>query len=78
MGKSLIHCNELHLVSEAELEAAVKVIVNKLGLAAGSTKGFDLYKVVKAYFRDLDKRNEINTLLKIVEEPVFCAAEEEV
>jgi hypothetical protein len=78
MGKSLIHGNELHLISEAELKAAVKVIVDKLDLAAGSTEGFDLYKVVEAYFRDLEKRSEINKILKIAEDPVFSEGIEEI
>ena len=52
MGKNqLIHGNEFHL----------------LNLAAGSTGGFDIYKVVEAYFTDLEKRKEINDLLGISE-----------
>ena len=35
--------------------------------AAGSTGGFDIYKVVEAYFTDLEKRKEINDLLGISE-----------
>ena len=36
-------------------------------MAAGSTGGFDIYKVVEAYFTDLEKRKEINDLLGISE-----------
>ena len=58
MGKNqLIHGNEFHLLKQAE----------SLNLAAGSTGGFDIYKVVEAYFTDLEKRKEINDLLGISE-----------
>lgn len=63
MGKRLIHSDEIHLINEAELRAAVGKMVEALGLAAGSTKGFDIYKVAKAYFTDLEKREAINQLL---------------
>ena len=35
--------------------------------AAGEKGGFDIYKVVEAYFTDLEKRKEINDLLGISE-----------
>jgi hypothetical protein len=38
-------------------------MVDVLGLAAGSTEDFDLYKVVETYFTDLEKREAINKLL---------------
>lgn len=41
-------------------------MVDSLDIAAGSTCHFDLYKVVEAYFKDLDKQREINCLLGIV------------
>lgn len=65
MGKNLIHNNELHLVDKKEIHDAAKKMVESLNLAAGSTTGFDVYKVVDAYFTDLDKRKEINDLLGI-------------
>ena len=34
--------------------------MDSLDIAAGSTCHFDLYKVVEAYFKDLDKQREIN------------------
>lgn len=80
MGKRLIHSNEVHLISEAELKAAARKMVENLYLAAGSMEGFDFYKVVNAYFTDLEKRHQINKLLKIVDDPECCeaAAEEAV
>lgn len=68
MGKNLIHSNELHLVSKEEIHSAAKKMVESLNLAAGSTGGFDIYKVVEVYFTDLDKRQEINQLLGITGE----------
>lgn len=66
MGNNrLIHSNELHLINNAEIRKATGKLVESLHLAAGSTEGFDIYKVVDAYFTDLDKRNEINSLLGI-------------
>ncbi len=77
MGR-LIHGNEVHLLGEAEIKAAVRKMVENLGLAAGSMEGFDIYKVVQVYFRDLDKRHEINRTLRIVEDPVYCGEEEQI
>ena len=66
MGKNqLIHGNEFHLLKQAEIHKAT--LVESLNLAAGSTGGFDIYKVVEAYFTDLEKRKEINDLLGISE-----------
>ena len=46
MGKSqLIHNNEFHLISKAEIRKATGKLVESLNLAAGSTDGFDIYKV---------------------------------
>lgn len=78
MGKRLIHSNEIHLLSEAEIKAAVRRMVEDLGLAAGSMEGFDIYKVVQAYFRDLEKRHEINRSLHIPEAPVYYGEEEQI
>ncbi|MDY3070182.1 MAG: hypothetical protein SOR57_11175 [Parabacteroides sp.] len=65
--KAFIHKEELHLLDKQLIHSAVKDMANKLGLAAGSTQGFDLYKVVETYFEDLEKRKEINSLLGIEE-----------
>lgn len=68
MGKNqLIHSNEIHLVNPADIRAAATKMVEALNLAAGSTQGFDIYKVVEVYFTDLDKRQELNRLLGIEE-----------
>ena len=68
MGKNqLIHGNEFHLLKQAEIHKATGKLVESLNLAAGSTGGFDIYKVVEAYFTDLEKRKEINDLLGISE-----------
>ena len=52
MGKNLIHSNELHLIDKKEIHNAAKKMVESLNLAAGSTGGFDIYKVVATYFTD--------------------------
>ena len=68
MGKSpLIHNNEFHLINKDEIRKATGKLVESLNLAAGSTEGFDIYKVVDIYFTDLDKRQKINSLLEIGE-----------
>lgn len=77
MGKRLIHSNEIHLIKQADIHAAVRRMIEDLGLAAGSMEGFDIYKVVETYFIDLEKRHEINSCLKIVEDPEYCGAEEQ-
>ena len=64
MEKYFIHSNELHLIDVDKIHQAVERIVDSLDMAAGST---DLYKVVETYFKDLDKRREINCLLGIVD-----------
>ena len=63
MEKHLIHNNELHLINKEVLHKAVKLLVDELGLAAGSTADFDLYKVVETYFTDREKRQRINEIL---------------
>ncbi len=63
MEKNLIHSNELHFIDKKRIHRAVGQLVEALGLAAGSTTGFNLYAVVESYFTDLDKRREINRLL---------------
>ncbi|MBR5298051.1 MAG: hypothetical protein IKU29_09350 [Parabacteroides sp.] len=62
---ALIHNNELHLINPAEIRSATRKLVESLNLTAGSTDGFDIYKVVEVYFTDLDKRKEINEMLEI-------------
>lgn len=66
MEKYFIHSNGLHLIDVDKIHQAVERIVDSLDMAAGSTCHFDLYKVVETYFKDLDKRREINCLLGIV------------
>lgn len=65
MEKYLIHSNELHLIEKEKIHQAVEQLVETLGMAAGSTHSFDLYKVVETYFTDLDRRREMNLLLEI-------------
>lgn len=78
MGKNqLIHNNELHLIEKAEIRKATGKLVEWLNLAAGSTDGFDIYKVAEAYFTDLDKRHEINALLGIEESFQYYGEEEQ-
>ena len=78
MGKSqLIHNNEFHLISKAEIRKATGKLVESLNLAAGSTDGFDIYKVVDAYFTDLDKRHEVNALLGIGESCQYYGGKKE-
>lgn len=68
MDRSLIHSNELHFISKKRIHQAVEKMVESLDLAAGSTTGFDLYRVVESYFTDLEKRREINRLLNLKED----------
>ncbi|MCD8182333.1 MAG: hypothetical protein LUE99_03765 [Bacteroides sp.] len=65
MEKNLIHSNELHFIDKKRIHQAVEKMVESLDLAAGSTTGFNLYAVVESYFTDLEKRREINRLLKL-------------
>lgn len=65
MERHLIHSNELHLINSKKIHQAVGQLVESLGLAAGSTDDFDIYRVVETYFTDLSKREEINELLRI-------------
>ena len=77
MGNNrLIHANELHLISPDELKKATVKMVDTLHLAAGSTDGFNIYEVVKAYLSKLDKRKTINEMLGITNAPEACATEE--
>ncbi len=77
MGKNpLIHGNEFHLLRQADIHKATGKLVEALNLAAGSTDGFDIYKVVETYFTDLEKRKEINDLLGISEPSDTCATED--
>ena len=77
MGKNLIHSNELHLIDKKEIHNAAKKMVESLNLAAGSTGGFDIYKVVETYFTDLDKRHAINQLIGIGEDCAYYGAQEQ-
>ncbi|MDD6210322.1 MAG: hypothetical protein PUB21_06940 [Bacteroidales bacterium] len=66
-NNQLIHGDEAHLIDAKKIREATEKMVEMLGLAAGSTEGFDLYKVMETYFKDLDKRYEINKCLGIPE-----------
>ena len=60
MGKNqLIHGNEFHLLKQAEIHKATGKLVESLNLAAGSTGGFDLYKVVECFSFISRSRNNI-------------------
>ncbi|MCD7976069.1 MAG: hypothetical protein LUG51_02525 [Tannerellaceae bacterium] len=69
----LIHSNEVHLINQEEIHRAITEMINQLHVAAGSTDGFDIYKVVEAYFTNLDKRHEINELLNIPQDAEYYA-----
>ena len=75
MEKYLIHSNELHLIDRTKIHQAVEQMVDTLGLAAGSTADFNLYKVVEDYFTDLEKRDKINHLLGIKDDAYELRAE---
>ena len=49
MEKYLIHSNELHFINKERIHQAVEKMVESLDMAAGSTRGFDLYTVVESY-----------------------------
>lgn len=74
-GKVSDSCNELHFINKERIHREVEKMVESLDMAAGSTKGFDLYTVVESYFTDLEKRREINRLLHIEKDE--CEAIEE-
>lgn len=77
MGKNqLIHGNEFHLIKQEEIHKAIGKLVETLNLAAGSTGGFDIYKVVESYFTDLEKRKEMNEMLGIAEPCEVIVTEE--
>ena len=48
-SSQLIHNNEFHLISKAEIRKATGKLVESLNLAAGSTDVFDIYKVAVSY-----------------------------
>ena len=76
MEKKLLHSNEFHLIDPNKIHAAVEQMVETLELAAGSTCYFDLYRVVEAYFIELEHRKEINLLLEIHTKSFECTEEE--
>ncbi|RHJ80651.1 hypothetical protein [Parabacteroides sp. AM08-6] len=63
--KKLIHSNEYHLINTNDILKQAENIVNNLHMAAGSTTGFDIYTLLKSYFTDLEKRNEINKIIHV-------------
>ena len=65
--KYFIQSYVLFWIDVENIHLAALRIVDSLDMAAGSTCHFDLYKVVETYFKDLDKRREINCLLGIVD-----------
>lgn len=73
----LIHNNEFHLIAKSDIRKATGKLVESLNLAAGSTDGFDIYKVVEAYFTNLDMRHEINSLLGVSESCTFYGEQEQ-
>ena len=74
----LIHANEAHLIEQAKIHKAAKAMVESLNLAAGSTAGFDVYKLVETYFTDLDCRHKMNKILGIEEDPEFYGEQEQI
>ncbi len=72
----LIHANEAHLIDLAIINKAVGQLVNDLSLAAGSSRGFDLYTVIGKYITDTHQRHAMNNLLDI--EQGYTYYEEEV
>lgn len=71
--QQLIHRREFHLIDEKKIHEAVGQLVESLGLAAGSTDGFDIYKVVESYFSNLDTRHKINETLDIPQDSEYFA-----
>ncbi len=71
--KELIHRPEFHLINEADICKATTKLVETLNMAAGSTDGFDIYKVIESYFTNLNKRHQINELLDIPQDSEYFA-----
>ncbi len=69
----LIHREEFHLIDETKICEATTKMVESLAMAAGSTDGFDIYKVVNSYFTNLEMRHRINELLDIPQDSEYFA-----
>lgn len=74
-NRQLIHGNEVHLIETSEIHKNVEKMIDQLGMAAGSTDGFDLYTVIETYFKDLNKRHQINELLNIPDKNTYYTDE---
>ncbi len=51
-------------LNRIQVNQAVIAMILHLNLAGGSAGDFDLYKLLQAYMLDLDKRNQLNEVLK--------------
>ncbi len=71
--KQLIHRKEFHLIDEEKICKEITQMVENLEMAAGSTDGFDIYKVVQSYFSNLEMRHRINELLDIPQDSEYFA-----
>lgn len=67
MEKKIIHTYELHLLNMEEVHQEIEKMVNAIGLEAGKTHSFDLYKVIETYLSDPSKRKKMNDLLGIID-----------
>jgi hypothetical protein len=52
-------------ISVDEINKAVGTILKELNMNGGSVGGFDLYRLLQVYFREVDKRDQINKFLGI-------------
>ncbi len=51
--------------SAAEINSAVRVMVDLLGLSGGSVgTNIDIYELLQAYFRKPESRDELNSIVK--------------
>lgn len=50
--------------TDDEVQLAGKLIADLFNLTGGSVTGFNLYKLFHAYFKEPEKREEINKIIK--------------
>jgi hypothetical protein len=58
-----VYSEDYENISINKINKAVGIILKELNMAHGSVGGFDLYKLLQIYFKDIDKREQINHIL---------------
>lgn len=55
---------DLDIIPEEELIAAVASMCAELNLSSGNSPGFNLYHLMRVYFKDPDRRQRINEIVE--------------